>query len=64
MNKSSDTLQKARREKYADRIAKNCCPRCGEKVGKKSKTILCQKCLDKQYQYNTGKKRPKKLRDK
>jgi len=58
---SSDSVQETRRTRYAQRKAKNLCPRCGAFVGKKSKTFLCSACLDKQYKYNTGNKRPKKL---
>ncbi|MDR0501822.1 MAG: hypothetical protein LBH16_00725 [Treponema sp.] len=58
----SESVQEVRRERYDRRKAKNCCPRCGTPVGKKSKNILCQQCLDKQYKYNNGKPRPKKLR--
>ncbi|MCL2244702.1 MAG: hypothetical protein FWC03_09590 [Treponema sp.] len=57
---SSDSVQETRRTRYAQRKAKNQCPRCGTPVGKKSKTTLCSACLDKQYRYNTGSKRPKK----
>ena len=56
----SDSQNEAKRERYELRKAQNCCPRCGIKVGKKSKNIICQSCLDKQYRYNTGYKRPKK----
>ncbi|MCL2276658.1 MAG: hypothetical protein FWC21_02045 [Treponema sp.] len=57
---NSDTVQELRRERYEERKDNNLCPRCGVSVGKKSKTTLCSKCLDKQYVYNTGAKRPKK----
>jgi ribosomal protein S27AE len=57
---NSDTVQEIRRERYAKRKAKNLCPRCGVPLGKKYKTTLCAKCLDKQYQYNNGVKRSKK----
>jgi len=56
----SDSIQEARRARYAQLKAKNCCPRCGIKLGKKSKNIICTPCLKKQYKYNTGKTRPKK----
>jgi len=58
--RNSDTVQESRRDRYAERKRKNLCPRCGVFVGKKSKTTLCLKCLDKQYMYNNGVKRPKK----
>jgi len=60
----SDSIQEVRRDRYAERKAKNCCPRCGTFIGKKSKNTICQACLDKQYKYNTGNTRPKKLRNK
>jgi len=53
----TDAVQESRRAKYAERKAKYLCPRCGVKVGKKSKNIICPSCLDKQYGYNYGKKR-------
>jgi len=53
----SDSQNEAKRERYALLKAKNCCPRCGIKLGKRSKNTICQPCLDKQYRYNTGKKR-------
>ena len=56
----SESIQEIRRQRYAERKAKNCCPRCGVFLGKKAKNTICQKCLDKQYKYNTGAKRPKK----
>jgi len=59
-SRNSEEVQEIRRERYAKRKAKNLCPRCGVFIGKKSKTTLCSKCLDKQYQYNNGYKRPKK----
>jgi len=59
----SASIQEVRRERYEQRKEKNCCPRCGTFVGKKSKNTICSACLDKQYKYNTGKTRPKKLRD-
>jgi len=59
-SENSASVQEARRERYRQRKEKNLCPRCGVFVGKKSKTTLCPKCLDKQYQYNNGVKRPKK----
>jgi Zn finger protein HypA/HybF involved in hydrogenase expression len=56
----SESVQEARRKRYEQRKAKKCCPRCGTFLGKKSKNIICTPCLDKQYKYNSGKKRPKK----
>ena len=57
---TADAVQETRRERYEQRKKKNLCPRCGTFVGKKSPTTLCQACLDKQYQYNNGTKRPRK----
>ena len=57
----SDNIQEARRDRYEQRKAKGCCPRCGVFVGKKADKILCAKCLNKQYKYNSGAERPKKL---
>ncbi|MDR0463516.1 MAG: hypothetical protein LBG94_00195, partial [Treponema sp.] len=59
-NLNSETVQELRRERYEQRKKKGLCPRCGVSVGKKSKTTLCPACLDKQYLYNNGYKRPKK----
>jgi len=56
----SDSVQEARRERYDERKSKNCCPKCGTFIGKKSDTIICKKCLDKQYKYNSGTVRLKK----
>jgi len=56
----SESVQETRRERYEKRKSKGCCPRCGVFVGKKSRTIICKKCLDKQYKYNTGQPRAKK----
>jgi len=52
----SESQNQIKRERYAERKAKNCCPRCGEKLGKKSPNILCSQCLKKQYGYNNSKK--------
>jgi len=60
----SDSIQEVRRDRYAERKAKDQCPRCGVPVGKKSKNTICSACLDKQYKYNTGSPRPKKLKNK
>ena len=58
--KSGDTIQEVRRTKYAERKAKNLCPKCGIKVGKKAKNTICDKCLKKQYSYNYGNTKSKK----
>jgi len=58
----ADKQNKAKRKRYALRKAKGCCPRCGIKVGKKAKNAICSDCLERLYQYNTGKKKPKKTK--
>jgi len=45
-------IQSARRLRYTQRIEKKCCPKCGKKLEKKSKNIICPQCLKKQYSYN------------
>jgi len=57
---NTEAVQELRRERYEQRKKKGLCPRCGVSVGKKAKTTICSKCLDKQYKYNSGTKRPKK----
>jgi uncharacterized Zn finger protein (UPF0148 family) len=56
----SERLSKNRRMQYSNRKKKNCCPRCGKPLGKKYDKIICPVCLEKQYNYNYGKKRTKK----
>jgi len=56
---NKEKLLEIKRNKYEDRKNKKLCPRCGTFVGKKSKTVLCSKCLDRLYKNNTGAKRPK-----
>jgi len=56
----AETQKETRRKRYAELKEKNCCPRCGIYIGKKSSNTICPKCLDKQYKYNTGKSRSKK----
>ena len=53
----SDSQNETKRDRYAQRKAENRCPRCGIKMAKKSKNTICTPCLNKQYRYNTGKKR-------
>jgi len=53
----SDSQNETKRDRYAQRKAENRCPRCGIKMGKRSKNTICTPCLDKQYKYNTGYKR-------
>ena len=56
----SETLNETRKERYDQRKAKNQCPRCGKALGKRYTKTICAKCLEKQYEYNYGKARPKK----
>jgi len=57
---NTESVQELRRERYEERKKKGLCPRCGVFVGKKAKNFICSKCLKKQYQYNSGGKKPKK----
>jgi len=59
-NRISDTLHTVRKARYDERKENNQCPRCGKSLGKKYKRTICLSCLEKQYEYNYGKKRPKK----
>ena len=56
----SAKVNKKRKTKYNLRKKNNQCPRCGKKLGKTYKKTLCSTCLDKQYRYNTGNKKPVK----
>ena len=56
----SETLNKVRKDRYDERKENRQCPRCGKRLGKKYTKIICVTCLDKQYQYNYGKSKPKK----
>jgi len=58
--KSAKIINKTRKARYEDRKDNNQCPRCGKKLAKGYKKIICISCLEKQYKYNYGKKRPKK----
>jgi len=58
---NTDAINEIRRSNYEQRKKENLCPRCGVFIGKKSKTTLCPKCLDRQYLIANGKKRPQKL---
>ena len=58
--KNSEYLNETRKERYDQRKDSNQCPRCGKALGKKYGKTICPACLDKQYSYNYGKKRPKK----
>jgi Zn finger protein HypA/HybF involved in hydrogenase expression len=50
-------LNKTRKALYDERKEKKLCPRCGKHLGKKYKKTICPVCLEKQYEYNYGKKR-------
>ena len=54
------SLNKARKARYDERKENKLCPRCGKYLGKKYKKTICPTCLEKQYKYNYGKKRPVK----
>jgi uncharacterized Zn finger protein (UPF0148 family) len=56
----SDSINKARKAKYNKRKKNDQCPRCGVKLGKKYTKTICPECLEKQYEYNYGKKRKTK----
>lgn len=60
-NENSESIQETRKNKYDQRKENGQCPRCGKKLGKRYDKKICPICLDKQYKYNTGKKRPVKL---
>jgi NMD protein affecting ribosome stability and mRNA decay len=49
---------KARQKKYELRKKNNQCPRCGKKLGKRYTKTICPVCLEKQYKYNSGNKKP------
>jgi Zn finger protein HypA/HybF involved in hydrogenase expression len=53
----SETINKDRRTKYNKRKKNNECPRCGKKLPKTYDKKICPKCLEKQYEYNYGKKK-------
>jgi len=60
-NKSiSEDLNEARKSRYDERKENHQCPRCGKKLVKSYKKTMCLACLEKQYKYNYGTKRPKK----
>jgi uncharacterized Zn finger protein (UPF0148 family) len=56
----SDSINKTRKAKYNKRKKNDQCPRCGIKLGKKYTKTICPECLEKQYEYNYGKKRKTK----
>ncbi|MDR0301687.1 MAG: hypothetical protein LBI04_05145 [Treponema sp.] len=53
----SATINKARKAKYDKRKKNNLCPRCGIKLSKSYDKTICPDCLEKQYEYNYGKKK-------
>jgi ribosomal protein S27AE len=59
-NEVSDEINEVRKARYNNRKKNNLCPRCGVPLGKKYSKTICQKCLDKQYEYNYGVKRKAK----
>jgi len=59
-NERADNLNETRKARYDERKEKRLCPRCGKRLGKKYKKTICPACLEKQYNYNYGKKRPVK----
>jgi rubredoxin len=57
---NAKSINKTRKTRYEDRKDNHQCPRCGVNLGKKYTKTICISCLEKQYKYNYGKKRPKK----
>jgi uncharacterized paraquat-inducible protein A len=57
-NDISESISEVRRSRYSQRKDNRQCPRCGKRLGKKYKNIICTECLEKQYKYNYGKNRP------
>jgi len=53
----SESINRDRRTKYNERKQNSQCPRCGVKLAKKYTKTICPECLEKQYEYNYGKKR-------
>jgi len=58
--KFAKSINKTRKTRYEDRKENHQCPRCGVKLAKTYTKTICISCLEKQYKYNYGKKRPKK----
>jgi len=48
----SDSLNEQRKARYKQRKKNKECPRCGKKLEKGYKKIICKSCLKKQYGYN------------
>ena len=49
---NSENINSVRKDRYEERKQSRQCPRCGKKLGKKYKNIICEGCLEKQQQYN------------
>jgi len=54
---ASEKQNKKRKDVYDKRKKNHQCPRCGKKLGANYGKKICKVCLNKQYQYNYGKKR-------
>ena len=61
---NSEEINETRKTLYEQRKENNCCPRCGKRLGKRYKNIICSECLDKQYSYAKNKKTKKTVRTK
>jgi predicted RNA-binding Zn-ribbon protein involved in translation (DUF1610 family) len=48
-NNNSEMNCEKRKAKYAERLKKRLCPRCGVKLGKKYKNKICSTCLERGY---------------
>ena len=59
---NSEDINSIRKDRYDERKNSGQCPRCGVKLGKKYKNIICVDCLEKQYGYYSGKAKPKKAK--
>ena len=57
---NAESINGVRRTRYSQRRNKKRCPRCGAALHNRYRKTLCVNCLEKQYQYNAGKERPKK----
>jgi len=61
---NSEDINETRKTLYEQRKENNCCPRCGKRLGKRYKNIICSECLEKQYNYAKNKKTKKTVRAK
>jgi len=52
LEKHREEINEARRQRYADRKASGCCPRCGKKKQRSQKLTLCKPCLEMSRDYN------------